>query len=104
MVAADLRQRPHVGEQPHLVLAELGGRDGVVDELGEVELTEAEAEGARLDPGGVEHVADQLGEPVRLAGDQLEEGLALIRGQLPPALLQRPGRSDHGRHRRAQLV
>ncbi len=49
-------------------------------------------ERARLDPGGVEHVADQRRQPVRLVGDQGEERRALLGGQLAPALLERPAR------------
>ena len=57
-----------------------------------------------LDARGVEHVADERREPGRLVGDQGEERLALLGRQLAPALLQRPGRADHRRHRAPQLV
>src|SRR5207248_4814370 len=52
----------------------------------------------------VENIADESREPLRLAADQGEERLALVRRELTPALLQRLRRSDDRRHRRSQLV
>ena len=43
----------------------------------------------RLDPRRVEDVPDERREPARLVGDQREERVALLGGELAPALLQR---------------
>ena len=104
-VAANVRQRRRqLGREPHLVLADLRGRDRVAHDLGEIDVRERVAERARLDPRGVEHVADERGEPGRLVGDHGEERLPLLGPELAPPLLQRPRGADHGRHRAAQLV
>ena len=104
-VAAHARQRGRqLGREPHFVLADLGGGDRVAQHLGQIDVAEAVAEGAGLDPRRVEHVADERREPRRLVRDHGEERLALLGPELAPACLQRPGRADHGRHRAAQLV
>ena len=46
----------------------------------------------------------RVGEPLGLAGDQLEERLALVRLRAPASAAAASGRADHRRHRRAQLV
>ncbi len=79
-------------------------RDRLGDQAGEIELGEGVAERPRLDPRAVEHLADERGQAVGLVGDQGQKGVALLGGELAPALLQRPGRPDHGRHRRPHLV
>ena len=83
---------------------ELGGGDRLVDEPGELDLAERVAERSGVDPRGVEHLADERGEPVGLVGDQGEEGVALLVREVAPALLERSRRADHGGHRRAHLV
>ena len=103
-VAADERNLADHRVQRHLVLADGGRRDRVADERGEIDVREAVRERPGLDPRRVEHVADQGREPRRLVADQCEERLALLGGQLAPALLQRPRRADHRRHRASQLM
>ena len=104
-VAAHARQGGRqLGRELHLVLADLGGCDRVAQHFGQVDVAEAVAEGAGLDPRGVEHVADERRQPRRLVCDHGEERLALLGPKLAPARLQRPCGADHGRHRAAQLV
>ena len=76
----------------------------VEDELRNVDVLEAIAERPCLEPRRVEDIGDEIGEPVRLVGDEREERLPLLGAQQPPPLLQRPRRADHGSHRAAQLV
>ena len=70
------------------VAGELGGGDRLVDEPGEIELAERVAERPGVDPRGVEHLADERGEPVGLVGDQREERVALLGREVAPALLR----------------
>ena len=104
-VAADRRQRAaNRRDDRHVLLRERRRLDGLADDSAEIDVLEAVAERPRLDPRGVEDVADERREPRRLVADQREERLALLGGQHPPAVLQRPRRADHRRHRAAQLV
>ena len=89
----------------HLVLADLGGRDRVVDERGEVDVRERVAERPGLDPRRVEDVADGLREPGRLVPDQREERLALLRrapATAPAASAPRRSRPPSGCGARAR--
>ena len=104
-IAADRRDRPdHARAHLHLVLAYGSGRDGVFYQPLQVDVREAEGERPRFDARGVEHVADQAGEPVRLVRDQCEERLALVGVEHAPAAVKRSGRPDDGGHRAAKLV
>jgi hypothetical protein len=105
VVAAHGGQRlDHHGRHSQLVVRHLDHRRRLADEIGHVDLAERVGERARLDARGVEDVADHRGEPSGLLLDQREKGLALLRGELPPAGPERGGAPDDRRHRGAQLV
>src|SRR5205085_1607265 len=84
-VGADGRHGPvEIRGQLHLVLAESRRRDRVLDEIGDVDVGEAERERSRLDPRRVEHLRDQRREAGGLVRDQREERVAVLGRELAP--------------------
>ena len=95
-----------------------GGGRGAVDDLGHRHALHVPFELAGLDLGEVEHVVDQLGEPLALADDDLQVVLDLLDGRddllvvlrhqredaVFEALLDDLGEAEHRGERRAQLV
>ena len=75
--------RRDLGADAHLVLADLGGRDRVVHERGEVDVRERVAERPGLDPRGVEDVADPAPRAGSSRADQARGTPRAARGRAP---------------------
>ena len=77
-------------------------RDRVVDDHRQLHRLDVQADLARDDPRHVEHVLDDLGQPVGVALEGLEAARQLVAGQQPAA--QQPRVADDRVERRPQLV
>ena len=73
-------------------------------ELGDVDLLLRDGHLTVVEPGRQQEVVDNLIEPLRLPGDELEKATALLGTQLDVGAEQRLGRAVHARHRCPQLV
>ncbi len=102
------RDRPDAGIEDGLDADALGvggrlhRRDRVVDDHRQLDRLDVQADLARDDPRHVQHVVDDLGQPVGVALDGLEAARQLVAGQESAA--QQPRVADDRVQRRPQLV